>query len=94
MWRCIGARISYPLSVLRPERRPLFAGALSQSIPDTDFGAEWHFGGMLREYRGDSHTTAWISAGLAGSEIGLFTELFWRLPLKSHRGTRAWSEDD
>jgi hypothetical protein len=49
---------------------------------------------MLREYRGDSHTAAWISAGLDATEIGLLTELFWGLPLKSYSRTRAWSEED
>ncbi len=82
------------VSVLRPEGRPLFAGTLRQSIPETDLGAVWHFGDMLREYRGDSHTAAWISAGLDATEIGLLTELFWGLPLKSYSRTRAWSEDD
>ena len=82
------------VQVLRPEGRPLFAGTLSQSIPDTDLGATWHFGDMLREYRGDSHTAAWISAGLDAVEIGLLTELYWGLPLKSYSRTRAWSEDD
>jgi len=82
------------VAVLRPEGRPLFAGALSQSIPDTDLGAVWHYGDMLREFRGDAHTAAWISAGLDATEIGLLTELFWGLPLKSYSRTRAWSEDD
>lgn len=82
------------VSVLRPEGRALFAGALHQSIPESDLGAVWHFGDMLREYRGDSHTAAWISAGIDATEIGLLTELFWGLPLKSYSRTRAWSEDD
>lgn len=82
------------VAVLRPEGRPLFAGTLSQQIPTTDLGACWHFGDMLREYRGDSHTAAWIAAGLDATEIGLLTELYWGLPLKSYSRTRAWSEDD
>ncbi len=82
------------VEVLRPEGRPLFAGTLSQSIPSTDLGACWHFGDMLREFRGDSHTAAWIAAGLDATEIGLLTELYWGLPLKSYSRTRGWSEDD
>jgi len=82
------------VSVLRPEGRPLYAGTLSQQVPDSDLGACWHFGDMLREYRGDSHTAAWIAAGLDATEIGLLTELFWGLPLKSYSRTRGWSEDD
>jgi hypothetical protein len=49
---------------------------------------------MLREYRGDSHTAAWISAGLTACEIGLMSELYWGLPIKSYSRTRGWSEDD
>ena len=82
------------VAVLRPEGRPLFAGTLSQAIPSTDLGACWHFGDMLREFRGDSHTAAWIAAGLDATEIGLLTELYWGLPLKSYSRTRGWSEDD
>lgn len=82
------------VSVLRPEGRPLFAGTLSQDVPASDLGACWHFGDMLREFRGDSHTAAWIAAGLDATEIGLLTELFWGLPLKSYSRTRGWSEDD
>ncbi len=82
------------VSVLRPEGRPLFAGTLSQSVPVDALAACWHFGDMLREYRGDAHTAAWISAGFDATEIGLMTELFWGLPLKSYSRTRGWSEDD
>lgn len=82
------------VATLRPEGRPLFAGTLSQPVPDSDLGACWHFGDMLREFRGDSHTAAWIAAGLDATEIGLLTELFWGLPLKSYSRTRGWNEDD
>jgi len=46
----------------------------------------------LREYRGDAHTAAWTSAGLDATEIGLMTELYWGLPLRSYVRTRAWSD--
>lgn len=79
---------------LRPEGRPLYAGTLSQPVPAMALGAVWHYGDMLREFRGDCHTAAWIAAGLDATEIGLLTELFWGLPLKSYSRTRGWSEDD
>lgn len=82
------------VETLRPEGRPLFAGTLSQSAPATALGAVWHYGDMLREFRGDCHTAAWIAAGLDATEIGLLTELFWGLPLKSYSRTRGWSETD
>ncbi|MSO59535.1 MAG: hypothetical protein EXQ63_04340 [Ilumatobacteraceae bacterium] len=79
---------------LRPEGRPLFAGALSQTTPDSVVGKVWRLGDMLREYRGDSHTAAWISAGLDATEIGLISELYWGLPMRSYSRTRAWTDAD
>jgi hypothetical protein len=77
---------------LRPEGRPLFAGVLSQRMPAGELGAAWRLGDMLREYRGDSHTAAWISAGLDATEIGLLSELYWGLPMRSYSRTRAWTD--
>ena len=82
------------IEVLQPEGRALFAGTLSQSIPETDLGAVWHFGDMLREYRGDSHTAAWISAGFTACEIGVLSELFWGMPIKTYSRSRGWDEAD
>lgn len=78
---------------LRPEGRPLFAGVLSQPMPADDLGAVWRLGDQLREYRGDCHTAAWISAGVDATEIGLLSELYWGLPMRSYSRTRAWSDE-
>lgn len=79
-----------PLNV---EGRPLFAGLRSQwddpSDPLTRF---FHLGDELREYRGDAHTAAWTSAGLDAIEIGLLTELFLGIPLRSYIRSRAWND--
>ena len=73
--------------------RPLYAGLCSQwdspADPVTRF---FHRGDQLREYRGDSHTASWTSAGLDAVEIGLLTELFLGLPLRSYIRSRAWSD--
>lgn len=82
------------VSPLRPEGRALFAGASSQTMPEGDLAMSWHIGDMLREFRGDAHTAAWISADLDATEIGLLTELYWGLPLQSYSRTRGWSADD
>ncbi|MEO7396974.1 MAG: hypothetical protein ABIW84_00265 [Ilumatobacteraceae bacterium] len=79
---------------LRPEGRPLFAGLLALGLPESPIGAMWRMGDMLREYRGDSHTAAWTSAGVDATEIGLLTELFWGMPMRSYSRTRGWSDDD
>ena len=74
--------------------RPLAAGASALPDPDHPLGAIWRRGDLLREFRGDSHTAAWIDAGLDAVEIGLLTELAWGLPLRSYTRTRAWTDDD
>lgn len=74
--------------------RPLYAGVLAQEVPTSPLGAAWRFADRLREYRGDSHTAAWSAAGFDAVEIGLMTELYWGLPLKTYTRSRAWSHDD
>jgi hypothetical protein len=78
---------------LRPEGRPLYAGLRSQPLPDSPVGAMFRRGDMLREYRGDSHTAAWTSAGMNATEIGLLSELYWGLPMRSYSRTRAWTNE-
>ncbi len=80
------------VATLRPEGRPLYAGLRSLPLPDTALGAMWRRGDMLREYRGDSHTAAWIAAGFDATEIGLLSELYWGLPMRSYSRTRAWTD--
>ena len=77
---------------LRPEGRSLFAGQAALPLPPTTLGQVWRRGDMLREYRGDSHIAAWIAAGIDATEIGLLTELYWGLPLRSYSRTRAWTD--
>ena len=77
---------------LRPEGRPLYAGLRSLPMPASAMGAMFRRGDMLREYRGDSHTGAWTSAGINATEIGLLSELYWGLPMRSYSRTRAWTD--
>ena len=79
---------------LRPEGRPLFAGLRSLGLPGDPLGDMWRLADTLREYRGDAHIAAWTSAELDATEVGLLTELFWRMPLRSYIRTRAWSDSD
>ena len=78
---------------LRPEGRPLFAGLRSLDLPDSPVGQMWRLGDMLREFRGDAHTASWISGGFNATQIGLLSELYWGLPLRSYSRTRAWSDE-
>jgi hypothetical protein len=78
---------------LRPEGRSLFAGQAALDLPPTTLGQVWRRGDMLREFRGDSHIAAWIGAGIDATEIGLLTELYWGLRLRTYSRTRAWTDD-
>lgn len=90
----VGALLERAVSPLREEGRPLFAGLRTQWDDPTDAWTRcFHLGDMLREHRGDSHTAAWISAGVDATEIGLLTELYLGLPLRSYARTRAWSDE-
>jgi hypothetical protein len=91
--RSIRDALARAVEVCEPAGRPLFAGAVSGEVSDDELGAAWHFGDVLREYRGDSHTAAWTAADFDAVEIGLMTELYWGLPQKSYVRTRAWSND-
>jgi hypothetical protein len=77
---------------LRPEGKPLYAGVLAQGLPGDPMGDFWRRGDQLREYRGDAHTAAWTVAGFDATEIGLMTELFWGLPMRTYVRSRAWSD--
>lgn len=89
-----GGLLRKAVDPLRPEGRALFAGA-QQHFEDGD--DPWHrlfqLGDMLREYRGDSHTAAWISAGVDATEINLLSERYMGLELRSYARTRAWSDE-
>lgn len=77
---------------LRPEGKPLYAGLLGLGLPGEPLADAWRLADMLREYRGDAHIAAWTSAALDGTEIGLLTEPYWGLPLRTYIRTRAWSD--
>lgn len=79
---------------LRPEGRPLYAGLRSLDLPGDPVGDAWRRADMLREFRGDAHVCAWTTAGFDATEIGLLTEPYWGLPLRSYIRTRAWSDED
>ena len=79
---------------LRPEGKPLYAGLLSLGLPGTPVGDAWRLADLLREFRGDAHIAAWTTAGFDACEIGLLTELYWGLPMRSYIRSRAWFAED
>jgi hypothetical protein len=79
---------------LRPEGKPLFAGLVGQGLPGSPLGDAWRLADQLREFRGDVHINAWATAGFDATEIGLMTELYWGLPMRTYVRSRAWSDAD
>lgn len=79
---------------LRPEGKPLFAGVMAQGLSGDALTDAWRLADALREYRGDVHVNVWTSAGFDATEIGLLTELYWGLSMRSYIKSRAWSADD
>jgi hypothetical protein len=79
---------------LRPEGKPLFSGLSSLPLPGTPLGDAWRRADMLREFRGDAHVAAWTTSGFNATEIGLLTEAYWGLPLRTYIRSRSWSDED
>lgn len=79
---------------LSPAGNPLFAGLQSQGLPGEPLADAWRMADLLREYRGDVHVNAWSTGGFDAVEIGVLTELYWRLPGRSYVRTRAWTDED
>jgi hypothetical protein len=67
---------------------------MKAEVPDNPLRAAWRYADRLREFRGDAHTAAWTSAGYSAVEIGLLTESYWGLSLKTYVRTRGWSDAD
>lgn len=80
------------VSAVHIEGRALTAGLVALAEPDHPLGPVFRRGDILREYRGDSHTAAWINAGLTAIEIGLLTELYWGMQTRTYSRSRAWTD--
>ena len=74
--------------------RAMAAGISALEVPDDPLAAVWHVGDLLREYRGDCHNAAWVAAGLTATDIGILTELYWAMPIRSYSRTRGWTADE
>ncbi len=75
--------------------RPIYSGFRSLPWPERPLGQLWRATELLREHRGDSHTAAWLSAGLNPVAINLLTELWLGMPLGAYTAMRrGWSEED
>ena len=77
-----------------PAGRPLYAAHADLAWPEEPHLALWHGLTLLREYRGDGHIAALLSAGLNGLEsLVSHTVTGTGFTVPAAQLTRAWSED-
>jgi helix-turn-helix protein len=75
--------------------RPLFSALRALDWPESPLGQLWRACDLLREHRGESHTAAWLAAGLSPVATNLLTELWNGMPLGLYSGMRrGWFQDD
>jgi hypothetical protein len=77
----------------RLEGRPLFAAHAALPWPTEPHLELWHAQTLLREFRGDGHIAALVTAELNGIEALVVHAATGYLPAKSLRNTRQWSEE-
>jgi hypothetical protein len=77
-----------------PAGRPLYAGHRSLAWPDEPHVALWHAITLLREFRGDGHIAALVTAGLGPCEALVLHDGTGLLPAGVLQSTRAWSDDE
>ncbi|QKV79742.1 hypothetical protein [Amycolatopsis sp. Hca4] len=74
--------------------RPLFAAHAALPWPEEPHLVLWHAQTLLREYRGDAHIAALLTAGLSGIEALVTHAASGAVPAETLRKSRAWSEED
>ena len=74
--------------------RPLFAAHAALPWPTEPHLVLWHAQTLLREYRGDAHIAALLTAGLRGIEALVTHAASGVIPAETLRTSRSWSEDD
>jgi hypothetical protein len=74
--------------------RPLFAAHAALPWPTEPHLVLWHAQTLLREYRGDAHVAALLTAGLRGIEALVTHAASGAVPAETLRTSRAWSDDD
>ncbi|MEU0530597.1 SCO6745 family protein [Amycolatopsis tolypomycina] len=74
--------------------RPLFAAHAALEWPAEPHLVLWHAQTLLREYRGDAHIAALLTARLNGIEALVTHAASGAVPAETLRTSRAWSEED
>lgn len=85
------ARTAAEAAVRHPHGRPLFAAHAALPWPSTPHLALWHAQTLLREFRGDGHVAALLTAGLSGLEALVTHAATGGIGAAVLRDSRAWS---
>ncbi|SDX73174.1 hypothetical protein SAMN05421504_103642 [Amycolatopsis xylanica] len=74
--------------------RPLFAAHAALPWPSEPHMILWHAQTLLREYRGDAHIAALLTAGLSGIEALITHAAAGDVPAETLRNSRTWAIED
>jgi hypothetical protein len=102
--RVLGARVDGPevaeaaelareaATACPPAGRPLFAAHAALPWPVDPHLVLWHAQTLLREFRGDGHVAALLTAGISGLEAHITYEATGAVPAGVLQATRGWSD--
>ncbi|WP_333737684.1 SCO6745 family protein [Streptomyces sp. IBSBF 2806] len=85
------ARAAAEVIVSHPQGRPLFAAHAALPWPGEPHLALWHAQTLLREFRGDGHVAALLTAGLSGIEALVTHAAAGDVDAGVLRDSRAWT---
>ncbi|MDX3524959.1 hypothetical protein P1P75_00415 [Streptomyces sp. ID05-39B] len=87
------ARIAAEVTLLHPQGRPLFAAHAALPWPSAPHLVLWHAQTLLREFRGDGHVAALLTAGLSGIEALVTHAATGDIDAGVLRNSRAWTPE-
>jgi hypothetical protein len=76
-----------------PQGRPLFAAYAALAWPDRPHLVLWHAQTLLREFRGDGHVAALLTAGVSGLEALILHVASGEADERFLRVTRGWRRE-
>jgi hypothetical protein len=87
------ARTAAEATVHHPQGRPLFAAHAALPWPSAPHLVLWHAQTLLREFRGDGHVAALLTAGLSGLEALVTHAATGDVDAKVLRDSRGWTPE-
>lgn len=87
------ARTAADIAVHHPQGRPLFAAHAALPWPSAPHLVLWHAQTLLREFRGDGHVAALLTAGLSGIEALVTHAATGDIDAEVLRDSRAWTPE-